>query len=515
MKVADLFARLSLKPDKASFKKADRMLGFVKKALVAIAGFKAVKWFGSLVSDTAKSADMFAKLSKKIGIAIEDLQQWEFAAQISGTNVGVLRVGLQRFARTADDTTRGLKEAVDAFNDVGVNARDSRGKLRPLDAMLLEVSDKFRDMPDGTKKTALAMRLFGRSGAELIPLLNEGSAGIGKLRKEFVDLGGQISEENAKQFEEMNDNMLRTKVALRGIRNEVVSALLPTIMRMIAGVRQWIKENRKLLKQNLTAAFALLTIALKALGFVMVNVMKIVGFFTENWELLLVVIGSVVTALIALKVHALLATVALQRAALASFIAWTKALFPFVLMATAIIGLVLIVEDLWRAFTGGKSVIKDFAKHTVKWLDKVTGGAISSLVEKVRLLRAGLAMPDVEGGTIGAQKMAQGRSAVSGKMFDDPFVRDVAKQFGRRELKLERFGEMAAFGGQSTAPRFSREIKDIIVRERVRESRERRAGNTTTIGTVKIDVSGAKDARQVAEEIDRKLKEVTRQVGSQ
>lgn len=471
MKIGDFFARFSLKPDKASFKKTDRLLRGVKRLLVGIVAIKTAKFFGGLIKETAKSADMFAKLSKKIGIAIEDLQQWEFAAEISGTNIGQLRTGLQRFARTASDSTRGLKDAQDAFNEVGVKATNAKGDLRQLDDLLLEISDKFQTMPNGTQKTALAMRLFGRSGAELIPLLNEGSAGIGKLRKEFVELGGQISSENAKQFEQLNDDMLRVRVAFRGIRNDAVTTLLPALLKMVKGFQAWIKENRKLIKQSLEGIFTAMVIALKALGFVLVQVMKLFGLAIDNWELTVTVLASVVASLIAVKIHALLATIALRKAAFAAFIAWTKALLPFVLMATAILAMILIVEDLWRAFTGGESVFKDLAISAIKWLDKVTGGVISGLVNQIKLLRAGLALPDVEGGTIASQKQAQGRSAITGRLETDPFLRRATREIGRQELGVERFNVNPFDSPEAT--RFTPAIREIVIQERARELRAR------------------------------------------
>ena len=370
MKIADLFARLGLRTDKKAFTAGDRLLTGIKTALVGVVAFKSVKWFGSLITDTAQSADQFAKMSKQIGISTEGLQQLEFAAEISGSNIAVLRTGLQRFARTADDTTRGSKEAKDAFKEVSLSATDAAGNLKPVDVLLAGVADKFATMEDGTKKTAVAMRLFGRSGALLIPLLNEGSAGIDKLRKEFVELGGQISGESAAAFEQMNDDTLRVKTALRGLRNQAVIALLPVISKLVKGLLAWVKANKKLLQKRLQTAMKVLLTILITVGKVLGTVIDILSVMEGHFDLLAIAIMSAVVAFKVLKFASI-------KAALASAAAWTLALFPFVLMAAAIAAVALLVQDLWKWFSGGDSVLKEL------WQSFKTGVAdgISGLVK--------------------------------------------------------------------------------------------------------------------------------------
>ena len=58
-----------------------------------------------------------------------------------------------------------------AFKAAGIDTLDADKAFRQL-------SDLFAVMPDGMQKTALAMKLFGREGMSLIPLLNEGSRGL-------------------------------------------------------------------------------------------------------------------------------------------------------------------------------------------------------------------------------------------------------------------------------------------------------------------------------------------------
>jgi hypothetical protein len=145
----------------------------------------------------------------------------------------------------------------------------------------MRIADRFQAMPDGAQKTGLAMKVFGmRSGPQLIPFLNEGSAGIAKLRKEFVDLGGQIDGKTIAQFEEFDDTQNRMKVALSGLRNEFATALLPHLQRGATSVLNWVKANRQLLSQKVESFVRNIVGAGRALFSVLSTVVNVVGKVT-------------------------------------------------------------------------------------------------------------------------------------------------------------------------------------------------------------------------------------------
>src|SRR5207237_10783621 len=57
-----------------------------------------------------------------------------------------------------------------AFQQLGVSIYESNGQLRGESDVMMQVADAFKKMPDGAEKAGLAMKLFGKSGADLIPL---------------------------------------------------------------------------------------------------------------------------------------------------------------------------------------------------------------------------------------------------------------------------------------------------------------------------------------------------------
>ena len=93
------------------------------------------------------------------------------------------------------------------------------------------------------QKTALAIQLFGKSGAELIPFLNQGRDGINELSAEMQALGVQMSGETAAQAGEFNDALDKLKLASTSIGNQIIASLLPALNDMAGGMVESAKQG--------------------------------------------------------------------------------------------------------------------------------------------------------------------------------------------------------------------------------------------------------------------------------
>ena len=145
--------------------------------------------------------DAIAKTAPKIGLTTKALQELQYAAGLSGVEAKGLQTAMQRLSVNMLDAGRGVKEMEEAFKNLGVAGEKDATKV------LEAVADRFAKMPDGAIKTAEATRLFGRSGADLIPLLNQGSAGLRKYADEANRLGLIIGDKALKASEKFNDSM--------------------------------------------------------------------------------------------------------------------------------------------------------------------------------------------------------------------------------------------------------------------------------------------------------------------
>lgn len=167
-------------------------------------------------------ADRIGELAVQSSMTTEALSRLAFGAQFSEVTIESLSASVVKFSR-------GLLENEKILKGIGVATRDASGAWRETDQILLDVADVFARLPDGPERAALAVKLFGRSGADLIPLLVEGRAKLEEYGRQADATGNTISGAASKSAGEFNDNLDRLKGTLAGVANETVKALIPAI----------------------------------------------------------------------------------------------------------------------------------------------------------------------------------------------------------------------------------------------------------------------------------------------
>ena len=184
-------------------------------------------------------ADEMAKAAQKFGVPIEELSRLRHAADLSGVSFEGLGTGMRRLSQNMNDAAKGIGESKEAFEQLGISVTDADGSLKSSTAVLNEIAERFAAMPDGAEKTALAMDLMGRSGADLIPLLNAGAQGLQSMKDEADALGIVITGETAKAAEQFNDNLTRLNRVFDGLKTVVAAELAP----VLADLSDWFAEN--------------------------------------------------------------------------------------------------------------------------------------------------------------------------------------------------------------------------------------------------------------------------------
>jgi len=201
---------------------------------------------GAMVKASLDSADSLSKLSQRVGITVESLSTLIPVADLAGVSGEKFEGGLRKLATRMLDAATGSDEAARGFAAVGVSIQNQDGTLRATDQVLLDLTDRFKAMPDGAEKTALAVDLFGKSGADLIPFLNQGRDGVEALTTELQALGVQIGGDTAAQAEVFNDSLAKVRLAITSIGNRVIEAFLPAMNDMANGMVESAKQGGSL-----------------------------------------------------------------------------------------------------------------------------------------------------------------------------------------------------------------------------------------------------------------------------
>jgi uncharacterized protein YukE len=197
-------------------------MGVLNNAFRVFAGIIAAGAFSRYIKGAVDQADAFGKLSRQTGIAAETLQSYVNAGKLAGVEQSTIEKGLRRLAQSMREADQGVATYADAYKALGIKVRDTQGNLKRSEDLLGEMADTFKGMEDGSTKAAIAMEIFGRSGSQLIPMLNEGSDAL----KEW---NYQTSAEFAQNAEYFNDQLTKIGFGFDGFRKQLTDNALPAL----------------------------------------------------------------------------------------------------------------------------------------------------------------------------------------------------------------------------------------------------------------------------------------------
>lgn len=371
--IRDLLVRLGVDADVKTLKQFDAGMTTVVKGLTALAatGTAALGTLGLITASTARAGDEAAKAAKQLQLPVDVLQELNFAAQRSGASREQLSVGLKTLARQAFDAARGAGEGLVAFDKLGLKVKDVRGEVKPLGLLLGEASDALRGVDNEAEKIALAQKLFGEGGTALLPLLEEGSAGILELRRQARELGFVLDEQTARDAEAFQDALLDAELAATGLKTTIGAALLPVGADLLTFFKDAVVAARPFLVSiidlidntvGIRTALALFAGAVATVSAAAAAAAGVLGVGA-----LVSAIGSI-SAGASAAVGVLTGIAATAGVTLLPFLATLAGLFVFAAAQTlafwgALAGGFLIIEDLVTFLAGGRSVVGEFVER--------------------------------------------------------------------------------------------------------------------------------------------------------
>lgn len=232
---------VSLEANSAALKtgldEANRHLtGFSKKAdaaaknlLGAFAAKFTVTGISNLVREGAQAADAMGHLAKEIGVPIEELSRLNYAAASSSVGTEQLRNAFKDLGKSMTEAFAKDGDKSALFTELGVAVADANGKLRSSADVFTDLAERFSRIEDGAAKATLAQKVFGGVGMSLIPMLNEGRAGLERLGVEAERFGQVIDKEAATSANEFNSAMGRLEMQSRSLGLQLAKELTPTL----------------------------------------------------------------------------------------------------------------------------------------------------------------------------------------------------------------------------------------------------------------------------------------------
>lgn len=222
-----------------------------KSAMWLVGGVTAAG--GGLFAMAKKSADNADNLelqAKQVGLSTKAWHELSFAADRTGSSASSLHNGLTTLNKSIVSAARGNREMASAFEDAGVAVKDEAGNIRNADDVFTDLTNRFADLEDGPKKTALAMKLFGNAGSDLLPMLDKGSAAIDLQRRRADELKGSWSGEALASAARFKDSLTDLIDAVGGVSDAIGQRLHPILEPCITRVTDLVVEFRKWIESS-------------------------------------------------------------------------------------------------------------------------------------------------------------------------------------------------------------------------------------------------------------------------
>lgn len=192
----------------------DSAADLARNALVGLAGAVSIAGLGAATKNAIDYADSLNDLALRAGTTVEVLSGLRLAAQLSDTSMESLAAGARKLATS-------LVENREAFAALGIDTSNQTEAL-------IGLGDVFAGMPDPVERSALAVKVFSKSGEDLIPMLMQGSDGIRALIEQGQRLAG-VTEQMAAQAAIFNDNLDIMRMGVEGQFLVFSAQLLPVL----------------------------------------------------------------------------------------------------------------------------------------------------------------------------------------------------------------------------------------------------------------------------------------------
>jgi len=191
-----------------------RVLGFAKAQMQAI--------------------DKTAKLSDALGVGTEQLVGFQRSAQLSGVSTETMNRSLQYLAKNLGTAVTTGGTAAATIERLGLNAQQLAAA--GIGDSFMTIADAISRLPTPAERASAAIEIFGRSGADLLPMLAEGRAGLELVAAAVLKTGEAFNRLGAAKVEALNDAITNMSGALTGLVTDVLIDLSPLLIEFTTSV---------------------------------------------------------------------------------------------------------------------------------------------------------------------------------------------------------------------------------------------------------------------------------------
>lgn len=244
----EIFARFGIQFDSAPLAKGAEKTNLLAKGLKDLEGKLAapalVASLGLFVRGMYGMGLALGDSSRQLGMSATALREWQFVAEASGVPVEDMNNALGTLSANMRGAVSGNYDMLYQFRRLGVQVRDTYGRLRDTGDVMMEVGTRIAGIQRPITQARYLMMMFGESGRILLPVFQQGARAVNGMREEVRAITGGDLDRVAEQTRKMRAEMARLNLVSEALANSIFLEVLPAVRWMIveAGkMARWLK----------------------------------------------------------------------------------------------------------------------------------------------------------------------------------------------------------------------------------------------------------------------------------
>ena len=232
----------------------------------------------------AELGEQVERSSAILGASTKSVQEFGFIAKATGGDAEGLSMAMGHLQVNLQQAASGTGRAYQALKALGLSAKELSSLT--LDQQLDRIANAFAKFGDGPNKTAIAIELLGRAGAQMIPVLDQGSEGLNELRASADNTGAVLSKSAVESLSALNRSLVGLKAAVSGAAGALAAEFAPALTRAVAGTAELIGSVNTAIQTGTVWEREIIAISTGAreLGQVMANLGTMAkDVFTFKW----------------------------------------------------------------------------------------------------------------------------------------------------------------------------------------------------------------------------------------
>ncbi len=220
-----------LQKDVAGLRSGMQLLNAISGAqLLGSVASTAMSYARSLVGvglAQAEVIDSTSKMSARLGMTYSELAGLAHAGDLAGVSMDVIGKAATKADVAFVKAAQGSATAQAGFSAIGLSLADLQGKSSA--ERFSAITDAIAGLPTEAERAAAAVKLFGRAGAEMLPLFAGGAGSIREATEEAQRFGMALTGAQGRDVEAMNDSFSKVHAAIGGIVKQITAYLAPSI----------------------------------------------------------------------------------------------------------------------------------------------------------------------------------------------------------------------------------------------------------------------------------------------